>query len=113
MGQNDPAVGRHDFTQALYALGEEKHHRGVIILAAAVLAAIKEIADGIDADDVRRGALETLSDCFGDELDTLFIDQHFQFWGCDEPIKRGVNHCFVELYILQPLAQVVILNLCL
>jgi hypothetical protein len=50
VGEDDAAVGGNGLAQPLHAFSEKEHHRGVVVLAATVLATIEEIADRIEAD---------------------------------------------------------------
>ncbi len=84
---------------------------GVVVLAAAIRAAIKEIADRIDDDHVGRRIEECGPDGIDDAGDPVGIQQQLQFRGGDEGVACGRDHPGRQADLLHPFAQVVILDL--
>jgi hypothetical protein len=93
VGEDDAAVGGNGLAQPLHPFSEKEHHRGVVVFAAAILAAIEEIADRIEADDVGRCVREMFPDRRNREGDTFLIKKEAELWRRDQIAasrKRGM-----------------------
>ena len=91
MVDQDHAALRVDVVaQHLDPVLEEEHHRGVVVLAVAVRAAVEEVADRVDADDVDRRVGEGRAGWRGATRDAaLRVEQHLQLRRGDEGVARG------------------------
>ena len=70
-----------DHTLALIVLPmlrqlKEKQHGGVVVLATTVGATVKQVAQWINADDVRRHGGEVFGDCGDTECQPILVKQH-------------------------------------
>ena len=111
VGQNEPGLRRDGLAQRLDPLLQEKHHRGVVVLATALGPAIEEVADRVDADDVRRCIAEARCDRGRDERDAHVVEQHAQLRRGDEIVARRGITAGSSRMALQALAQIVVLDL--
>ena len=111
VGEDDARLRGDLVAQCFHAALQEEHHRRVVVLPFARGPAIEEVADGIDADDVRRSMRESGADCRGHEGHALIVEQHAQLRGDNEGVTGAGHDRGIEPELLQPLAQVVVLDL--
>ena len=88
---------------------QEKHHGGVVVLAA-LGAAIEQIADRIETDDVGQCFAETVRDRRRDHGNAALVEQHAQLRRGDEIVARRGDYRRLEPDSLQALAQIVVLD---
>ena len=106
-----PQSGFDVVAQHLDPVLEEEHHGGVVVLAAAIGSAVEEVPDRVDAEDVGRRIRERRLDRLGDPHAALVVEQQFQLRRDDEGVARGGHHLGRQADLLQPFAQIVILDL--
>ena len=109
--EDHPAVGVDVVAQDLHPFLEEEHHGGVVVLAAAIGPAVEEVADRVDAEDVRRRIRERGLNRTRHAHAALVVEQHLQLRRGDEGVACGRQHLWRQGDLLQPFAQIVILDL--
>ena len=109
--QDDPAVGVDMVAQNLHPFFQEKHHGFVVVFATAIGPAVEQVADRVDAEDVGRCIRERGLHGVRNANAALIVEQHLQLGRGEEGVARGGQHLWRQRDLLQPLAQIVILDL--
>ena len=89
VGEDDAGVRIHCLANTLHPLGQEEQHGAVIVLAAGVTA-VEEVADRIDGDDVGRLAAESLRDR-RDHLCQPCVIEHQPQLRCGDEVGAGIQ----------------------
>ena len=111
VAEDQPGFGRDRIAQRLHPLLQEEQHGGIVVLAFAFGAAVEQVADRIDDDDVGRRIDEAVADGGGGRGDAAGIEQHPHLRRGDEAFARRGDDRRIEADRLDALAQVVVLHL--
>ena len=111
LGKNDAAIGRHGLTQPLDPLGQEEHHGGIVILATAIVAAVEQIADGVEADDVGRCLGEAGAHGLRHPGQSLVIKDHAELRCGEESVPGTGDYGRAKPDLLHALAEIMVLDL--
>ena len=106
-----PASAETASLQNLHPLLQEEQHGGVVVLALALDAAVEQVADRIDDDDVGRRVAEAVADGRGGGGDAAGIEQHPHLRRGDQAVACRGDDRRIEADRLDALAQIVVVHL--